>query len=94
MKKTITREITINECDFCSEEMDSFNRCAICKKEMCLNKHAAFSLEVFCYEGGARLAGPGSHICNDCANEPIHGTTLSVLLNRMVTGKHKCQKRS
>ena len=87
MKKTVTREITINECDFCSEEMKNFNRCALCKKEMCL-KHTTFSIEIFCYEGRGRLAGFGSHICNDCSDNPIQqGTTLKFLFNQMITNK-------
>ena len=87
MKKIENRDVEVKYCDFCGEETQHLDRCAICKREMC-NKdggaaHSVFSIEVYRYEDGRRLAGNRSQICNDCADKKFDGT-IRDLINGMM----------
>ena len=88
MKKTVNRDIKVNVCDYCGDETEHLDRCAICKREMCLKDggaaHIAFSVELYKYGTGQRLKGYGSHVCLDCAEKKFDGTIIE-FFNAMMT---------
>ena len=83
MKKIEKRDVEVKYCDLCGEETDHLDRCAICKREICVKNgvaaHFAFGVEVYRYGDGQRLAGYGSNICNDCAGKKFDGTIRDLI---------------
>ena len=78
MKKIEKRGVEVKYCDFCEKEANHLDRCAVCKKEMCIKDggkfHKAYSMEIYRYKDGQRLVGYGNNICEDCAGETFNGT--------------------
>lgn len=76
-EKQVTREITVKVCDFCGEETDHLDTCAVCKREMCAKDggaaHSDYSLEVYRYHDGTHLTH-GAKICNECSGRKFDGT--------------------
>ncbi len=71
------REVDVKYCDFCKEETEHLDGCAVCKQEMCVGRkkgHEAYSVELYRYSDGKRLAGFGSKICKDCTGKKFEGT--------------------
>jgi len=88
MRKTEKRDVEIKYCDFCGEETEHFDKCAVCKREMC-NKdggaaHSAFSIKVYRYSDRYHLEGYGSKICKNCADKKPDGTIRN-LINGMMS---------
>ncbi len=81
------RNVEVKYCDFCGEEAEHIDKCAICKREMCLKHggatHSAFNIEVYSYSDEQRLAGYGSNICNDCAGKKFNGTIRDLIKGMM-----------
>lgn len=78
MRKTEKRDVEVGYCDYCGEEAERLEKCAVCGREMC-NKdggaaHSAFSVELFRFGDGQRLSGFGSKVCRDCAEKKFDGT--------------------
>jgi len=78
MKKMEKRDVEVEYCDFCGNETEHLDRCAVCKQEMCCRDggaiHTAYSVETYRYRDRHRLAGYGSRICNSCAVKKFGGT--------------------
>ena len=53
MKKVETRAVEVNYCDGCKKEAQHLEKCAVCKKEFCMEeggkKHFSFALEIYKY---------------------------------------------
>ncbi|NQU99989.1 MAG: hypothetical protein HQ538_04575 [Parcubacteria group bacterium] len=83
MKKMEERKVEVKYCDFCEEETAHLNKCAVCKRNMCskngMSSHSAYSVEIYRYRDGQRLAKNGSKICKDCAGEKFDGTIQELL---------------
>ena len=90
MRKTEKRDVEVKLCDYCRDETEHLDRCAVCKREMCLKDggvaHSAFSVELYKYGTGQRLKGYGSLVCRDCAEKKFDGT-IGELLDGMMTEK-------
>ncbi len=88
MRKTVNRDIEVKCCDFCGDEAEHLERCAVCKREMCTKDggaaHIAFSVELYRYNDEQRLKGYGSHVCLDCAEKKFDGT-IREFFNAMMT---------
>jgi len=73
MRTMEMRKVEVIRCDFCKEETTSVIKCAVCKREGCHKDggaaHFAYSLELYRYGDGKRLAGFGSHVCKECAEK-------------------------
>jgi hypothetical protein len=87
MEKIEMRNVKVKYCDYCDKETESLDKCAICKREMCTEPggaaHSAFSVELYQYLSGKRLAGYGSRICEDCASKKFGGTIQELLSGMM-----------
>jgi len=83
MERIEKREVKVKYCDFCGKETEHVSRCGICGKDMCdTAKHAAYSLEIYRYEGDLLPALFGSHICVECAKENSIGLILDTMIDR------------
>jgi hypothetical protein len=84
MERREQREVVVKYCDLCAKEAQHFNKCAICKKEMCNEdggkKHAAYHIELFRYSDGQRLI---AHVCGICAERHVN-LAVWQLLNGMM----------
>jgi hypothetical protein len=91
MQRMENRAVAVQYCDFCEKEMQYFNKCAICKKEMCNEdggtKHAAYHVELYRYSDGERL---NAHVCKGCS-VTVFKFAIQALFNDMI-GKAPVQK--
>ncbi|MCK5022115.1 MAG: hypothetical protein KAR54_02615 [Candidatus Pacebacteria bacterium] len=76
MKKVEKREVEVEYCDFCKDEVSHLRRCSICGREMCCKDggktHSAFSLEIYRYKDGEK--DESSNICKECSAKKFGGT--------------------
>ena len=75
MKKTETRSVEVNYCDGCKKEAQHLEKCAVCKKEFCMEeggkKHFLFGIKIYNYTYSDRAS---THICKSCAELKINLT--------------------
>ncbi len=68
------RVVEVKYCDFCEEETNNLNQCAVCKREMCSKEggavHSAFDIDLYRHADGRRLI---SHVCKECATAKFTG---------------------
>ena len=83
MKKTEKRDVEIKYCDFCEKETGHLEKCAVCKREMCIKDggkfHAAYSVKIYRYKDGKNSTEFGNKVCKDCAGEEFNGTIQEFL---------------
>ena len=83
MIKTVKKDVPVNICDFCNDEVSALMKCVICKRDMCnagMGKHTSHTLEVHSYKFGSSI--PSAHICKECA-EKRTSLTIGQLLDAM-----------
>ncbi len=66
MVKREDRAVDVQYCDACQTEVEHLKKCAVCKRDLCIQdgaKHSAYGLETYRYMDGQRA---NLHICKDC----------------------------
>jgi hypothetical protein len=77
------RDVNVNICDLCHQEVGSLSKCVICKRDMCnagTSKHTSHTLDVYSFKLENNICS--AHVCNECAEKKTD-LTIGQLLDGM-----------